>query len=69
PALRSGALESFAYKQLLFEPIVGGGLFTAAAPVLIHTWGLWPMLGLTGVILTFWLLVGAWLQQSARRRL
>ncbi|MCG8368075.1 MAG: sodium:glutamate symporter, partial [Pseudanabaenales cyanobacterium] len=33
PDNRTGAFESFAYKQLFFEPIVGGGLFTAAAPV------------------------------------
>ncbi|WLT39203.1 hypothetical protein NON20_06120 [Synechocystis sp. B12] len=30
PHNRTGAFESFAYKQLFFEPIVGGGLFTAA---------------------------------------
>ena len=35
PENRSGGFESFAYKQLFFEPIVGGGLFTAAAPVLV----------------------------------
>ncbi len=30
PRNRSGAMEAFGYKQLLFEPVVGGGLFTAA---------------------------------------
>lgn len=39
PDNQSGAFESFAYKQLLFEPIVGGGLFTAAAPPLIARFG------------------------------
>lgn len=31
PPNRSQALESFGYKQLLFEPVVGGDLFTVAA--------------------------------------
>lgn len=39
PENRSGAFETFAYKQLFFEPIVGGGLFTAAAPPLIAKFG------------------------------
>ncbi|ACB86454.1 sodium/glutamate symporter [Natranaerobius thermophilus] len=33
------ALESFGYKQILFEPIVGGGLFTAASAPLIFQFG------------------------------
>ena len=58
PDNQSGAFESFAYKQLFFEPIVGGGLFTAAAPVLIANFGSVPILVLTGVLLAFWLIVG-----------
>jgi len=55
---RSGALESFAYKQLLFEPIVGGGLFTSIAPVLVRQFGPIPVLLLTTGILVFWLTFG-----------
>jgi ESS family glutamate:Na+ symporter len=58
PDNESGAFESFAYKQLLFEPIVGGGLFTAAAPPLIVRFGPIPILVLTGAILVFWLIFG-----------
>ncbi|MBW4545362.1 MAG: sodium:glutamate symporter [Symplocastrum torsivum CPER-KK1] len=58
PSNRSGAFESFAYKQLFFEPIVGGGLFTAAAPPLINRFGPIPVLLLTSVILAFWLIFG-----------
>jgi ESS family glutamate:Na+ symporter len=60
PENKSGAFESFAYKQLLFEPIVGGGLFTAAAPALIHQFGPIQVLGLTAVILAAWLAFGFW---------
>lgn len=58
PDNRSGGFESFAYKQLLFEPIVGGGLFTAAAPPLIVQFGPVPILLLTSVILAFWVVFG-----------
>ena len=60
PENRSGAFESFAYKQLLFEPIVGGGLFTAAAPALIHQFGPITVLALTGGIMMAWLVFGFW---------
>ncbi|NES23721.1 MAG: sodium:glutamate symporter [Symploca sp. SIO3E6] len=60
PHKRSGAFESFAYKQLFFEPIVGGGLFTAAAPTLIVQFGPIPVLLLTLALLAFWLIFGFW---------
>jgi ESS family glutamate:Na+ symporter len=60
PHNRTGAFESFAYKQLFFEPIVGGGLFTAAAPTLIRQFGLIPVLMLTSSLLAFWLIFGFW---------
>ena len=55
---RTGAFESFAYKQLFFEPIVGGGLFTAAAPTLIARFGSVSILLLTAGLLAFWLIFG-----------
>lgn len=39
PENRSGAMDSFGYKQLLFEPVVGGGLFTGMSVALIMTYG------------------------------
>lgn len=58
PHNRSGTLETFGYKQLLFEPIVGGGIFTAAAMPLIYQFGPLAVLILTGAITTFWLVLG-----------
>lgn len=58
PANRSPALASFGAKQLLFEPIVGGGLFTAAAMPLIAAFGPWMVLMLTGAVTLFWLVLG-----------
>ena len=68
PENNSGAFESFAYKQLFFEPIVGGGLFTAAAPALIDSLGLTTTLIITAGLLLFWLGAGFFLiKQEARR--
>ncbi|HEV2554282.1 MAG TPA: sodium:glutamate symporter [Bosea sp. (in: a-proteobacteria)] len=58
PGNRSPALASFGAKQLLFEPIVGGGLVTAAAMPLIAAFGPWPMLAVTSLILLFWVGLG-----------
>jgi glutamate:Na+ symporter, ESS family len=67
PDNRSGAFESFAYKQLFFEPIVGGGLFTAAAPPLIAKFGPIPILLLTSAILAFWLIFGIYNFKQLRK--
>ncbi len=58
PTNRTGAMHSFGYKQLLFEPVVGGGLFTAASLPLIHQFGPVPVLALTTVIMLGWLIFG-----------
>lgn len=58
PDNRSPALEGFGYKQLLFEPIVGGGIFTAASVPLIFYFGPLPVLILAAAIMMFWLLLG-----------
>lgn len=66
PDNKTGAFESFAYKQLFFEPIVGGGLFTAAAPALIKEFGAFSILILTGGLLIFWLVFGFYLFKKIR---
>ncbi|TVP50033.1 MAG: sodium:glutamate symporter [Halomonas sp.] len=58
PKNKSGALESFGYKQLMFEPVVGGGLFTAAALPLIAQFGALSVLIFTGLLTVGWLTFG-----------
>lgn len=58
PGNRSGALEAFGYKQLMFEPVVGGGLFTAASVPLIAQLGPLWVLAITGAALAGWLVFG-----------
>lgn len=68
PDNRSGAFESFAYKQLFFEPIVGGGLFTAAAPPLIRQFGPIPILLLTTGLLAGWIVFGLYNYKKINRK-
>ncbi|MEQ4540531.1 MAG: sodium/glutamate symporter [Billgrantia sp.] len=58
PKNRSGAFESFGYKQLMFEPVVGGGLFTAASLPLIAQFGAPTVLGFTLILTVAWLIFG-----------
>jgi glutamate:Na+ symporter, ESS family len=58
PENRSGAMDSFGYKQLLFEPVVGGGLFTGMSVALIMSYGPVPILVLCTVLMLGWLTFG-----------
>ena len=69
PKSETGAFESFAYKQLFFEPIVGGGLFTAAAPQLVAQFGAPIVLGLTAILSIFWIGFGLWNCNQIQKRL
>ena len=68
PDNETPALEAFGYKQLLFEPLVGGGLFTAMSAPLAFTFGLIPMLIATGVITLIWLVIGLRMGREPARR-
>ncbi|MFD1030266.1 sodium/glutamate symporter [Metaplanococcus flavidus] len=54
----SKALEAFGYKQLMFEPVVGGGLFTAASLPLISQFGPVPVLIFCSALMLIWIGIG-----------
>lgn len=58
PLNKTEALEAFGYKQLLFEPVVGGGIFTAASLPLIAEFGLIPMLTAVTLVMLGWIIYG-----------
>lgn len=58
PDHKSPAMEAFGYKQLLFEPVVGGGLFTAISVPLIFEFGPVPVLGLAFSLMLGFMLLG-----------
>ncbi|MDH4218136.1 MAG: sodium:glutamate symporter [Candidatus Aminicenantes bacterium] len=39
PHFKTPAAKSFGFKQILYEPMLGGGFITAAAPILIYNYG------------------------------
>ncbi len=57
PDYESSAAKAFAGKQLLHEPIMGGGLWTGAAIPLIGVLGGLPVLGICVAAMAFWLAV------------
>ncbi|GAA0358299.1 sodium/glutamate symporter [Alkalibacterium iburiense] len=58
PDQQTPALEGFGYKQILFEPFVGGGLVTSASLPLIFEFGPLVFLAITGSITIIFLVFG-----------
>lgn len=56
PESKTCATQAFGYKQLLHEPIMGGGLWTALALTLLYKLGWAIMLGISTAALLFWIL-------------
>lgn len=56
PEYKTNAADAFACKQLLHEPIMGGGLWTAMAIPLIATAGLPVVFAITSGAIVFWLI-------------
>ncbi len=59
PENKTSAPAAFGYKQLLHEPIMGGGLWTALALPLVFTQGALTVLVISLVFFAFWTLI-AW---------
>jgi glutamate:Na+ symporter, ESS family len=58
PKRKTGAVESFGYKQLLFEPFMGGGIVTALSMPLILAWGLPVFTAVCAGISVMWMVAG-----------
>ena len=59
PENRTEATASFGYKQLIHEPIMGGGLWTAFALTLVFTIGWLPVWIISCVMLAVWAVIAA----------
>lgn len=60
--------ESFAYKQLIFEPFMGGGLITAMSVIFMYEFGLLPVFIVATIVMGFWLILGLHLGKKYRPR-
>ena len=58
--------ESFAYKQLMFEPFMGGGLITSVSAVVIYQFGSMVALAISSIAFLFWLGLGLWLPRLCK---
>lgn len=58
PEMKSPAVEGFGYKQLGFEPFLGGGLVTALSAPLVFMWGPIPFLIFAFIMTVIGMLVG-----------
>ena len=54
PDNKTSAASSFGYKQLIHEPFMGGGIWTALALTLVFTIGWLPVWIFCIVMLIFW---------------
>lgn len=59
PENRTEAAASFGYKQLIHEPIMGGGLWTAFALTLVFTIGWLPVWIISCVMFIVWSIISA----------
>ena len=57
PESKTCAAQSFGYKQLIHEPIMGGGIWTALAFTLVCTIGWEKVFMISGLFYVFWLIV------------
>lgn len=56
PESKTSASAVFGCKQLLHEPVMGGGVWTALAVPLVFKLGPWPVLALCAGAMAFWIL-------------
>lgn len=57
PHFRTPAAKSFGFKQILYEPMLGGGFITAAAPILIFNYGVGTALLAAAASILFFLAI------------
>lgn len=68
PSNKARAKEVFAYKQLAFEPFMGGGIVTVASVIVIYEFGLLTAFLISFVCFILWLVVGLKLGKNNRSK-
>lgn len=57
PNYRTDTAQAFGFKQMLYEPFLGGGLITATAPFIVINMGAWWSALFAGIIMIIFLLI------------
>ena len=69
PNFKTPAAKSFGFKQILYEPMMGGGFITAAAPLLIFSFGtgISYAVGLGSIIIALTIaFLNGWIKKSKK---
>lgn len=57
PLYRTDTAKAFGFKQMIYEPFLGGGFITALAPILVLNLGLWQSIGIAfGIMAVFFVI-------------
>ena len=67
PESKTCAAQAFGYKQLLHEPVMGGGLWTALALTLLYKLGWQLMLTISVVMMAVWIIISVVVGRSYKR--
>ena len=67
PESKTSAAQSFGYKQLIHEPFMGGGIWTALAFTLVLTIGWFNVFVISGAFFIFWVIIMVVLIRRNRR--
>jgi glutamate:Na+ symporter, ESS family len=65
PSYKTDTAQAFGFKQMLYEPFLGGGLITATAPFIIINLGVWWTMGMAGSIMLIFMVI-SWLNGWTR---
>ncbi|MBN2245022.1 MAG: sodium:glutamate symporter [Candidatus Aminicenantes bacterium] len=57
PLYKTDTAKAFGFKQMIYEPFLGGGFITAFAPMLISNLGVWLSMGISFAFMAFFFLV------------
>lgn len=57
PLYKTDTAKAFGFKQMIYEPFLGGGFITAFAPMLVTNLGMWESIGISfGFMVAFFLI-------------
>ncbi len=70
PMYKTDTATAFGFKQMIYEPFLGGGLITALAPFIIFNLGIWPCIAISAFIMLLFTIisyVNGWTKFSRKR--
>ena len=57
PLYKTDTAKAFGFKQMIYEPFLGGGFITAFAPMLISNLGVWLSIGISFAFMALFFII------------